>query len=396
MADVQVSNVVKRFGETSVLKGIDLHIQDGEFLTLIGASGCGKSTLLRIIAGLEPQTAGSIAIGGQVVDHLRPMQRRIAMVFQSYALYPHMTARENIATPLVIERTWLPERLPLLRLFSPRRAALRDSIEQDVQRVASQLQIEHLLSRRPSQLSGGQRQRVALGRAMVREPQAFLMDEPLSNLDASLRVRMRSELADLHRRLGATFIYVTHDQVEAMTMSDRVALMHEGEILQVGPPSMLYSQPANLRVARFLGSPRINVFQGALSNGRLAIDGAAIAGIPGGESDRPIFVGVRPEGLKIAPSDDQALTARLLRIEDLGHEAIIHARHDASDDAGNEIRVRLSEAEFAEAREAGYLGDVIALAIADGRIAVFEQDGARADLEVMANADAPSFAVAGG
>ena len=266
MAVVQVNNVVKRFGETPVLKGIDLHIQHGEFLTLIGASGCGKSTLLRIIAGLEPQTAGSIAIGGQVVDHLRPMQRRIAMVFQSYALYPHMTARENIATPLVMERTWLPERLPLLRLFSPRRTILRDSIEE--RRSARR----EPASNRTSAFKAAPRNYPVvndsaspLAGPWCASPQAFLMDEPLSNLDASLRVRMRSELADLHRRLGATFIYVTHDQVEAMTMSDRVALMHEGEILQVGPPSTLYSHPANLRVARFLGSPRINVFRGEVS-----------------------------------------------------------------------------------------------------------------------------------
>jgi multiple sugar transport system ATP-binding protein len=242
-----------------VLSGIDLDIADGEFLTLVGPSGCGKSTLIRIIAGLEPQTSGSIRIDGASVDHLRAHEWRVAMVFQSYALYPHMSVFANMALPLTMQRLSLWERVPLLRLLSAHRRRTMPKIREEVQSVAAQLQIEPLLGRRPAQLSGGQRQRVALGRAMVRHPSVFLMDEPLSNLDAKLRVHMRSELTDLHRRLKTTFIYVTHDQVEAMTMSDRVAMMDAGRILQLGTPAELYARPANVKVAQFIGSPAINL-----------------------------------------------------------------------------------------------------------------------------------------
>src|SRR5581483_7086015 len=216
MAGLSLRGVTKSFGNVPVLAPLDLDIADGEFLTLVGPSGCGKSTLLRIIAGLEPQSGGSVSIGGNGVDHLRPHERKVAMVFQNYALYPHMTVFDNIALPLTMARLSLLERLPLLRLFSPRRRGIVEGIVRDVRSVAEQLRIEKYFDRKPGQLSGGQRQRVALGRAMVRHPDVFLMDEPLSNLDAKLRVHMRSELAELHSRLGVTMIYVTHDQVEAM------------------------------------------------------------------------------------------------------------------------------------------------------------------------------------
>jgi len=239
MASVALQSIGKSFAGVPVLRDINLDIADGEFLTLVGASGCGKSTLIRIIAGLEPQSTGTVLIGGVPVDHLRPHERQVAMVFQSYALYPHMKVFANIALPLVMSRLTLVERLPFLRLMSRRRRSVMAGINDEVRAVAKQLQIEGLLERRPSQLSGGQRQRVALGRAMVRKPAAFLMDEPLSNLDAKLRVHMRSELAELHARIGTTFVYVTHDQVEAMTMSERVAMMDTGAILQLGRPSEL-------------------------------------------------------------------------------------------------------------------------------------------------------------
>jgi multiple sugar transport system ATP-binding protein len=226
-----------------VLKAVSLDVRDGEFLTLVGSSGCGKSTILRVIAGLESQDTGAVRIAGRSVDHLRPKQRNVAMVFQSYALYPHMSVKDNIAMPLIMQRLRLAERLPVIGRLSPRRAGVVEEIDGEVSAVARQLQIEQLLARKPSQLSGGQRQRVALGRAMVRRPDVFLMDEPLSNLDAKLRVHMRTELTDLHRRLGVTFVYVTHDQVEAMTMSDRVALMDEGRIVQLGAPADLYHDP---------------------------------------------------------------------------------------------------------------------------------------------------------
>jgi multiple sugar transport system ATP-binding protein len=221
----------------------------------VGPSGCGKTTLIRIIAGIESQDSGAVLIGGAPIDHLRPHERRVAMVFQSYALYPHMSVRANLSLPLVMARLRLHERLPLIRLLSTRRRTVMQGIESEVEAVAQQLQLGALLDRRPAQLSGGQRQRVALGRAMVRHPDVFLMDEPLSNLDAKLRVHMRTELA-------------AHDQVEAMTMSDRVAMMDSGQILQLGTPSELYGRPANVKVAQFIGSPAINLLPGSVgSNG---------------------------------------------------------------------------------------------------------------------------------
>jgi multiple sugar transport system ATP-binding protein len=327
VATVDIHGLSKVFGATRVLSGVDLGIADGEFLTLVGPSGCGKSTLLRIIAGLEPQDAGSIAIGGAPVDHLRPHERRVAMVFQSYALYPHMSVFDNVALPLVMARLSVAERLPLLRLLSPRRRRVMREVARDVEAVAAQLQIDRLLDRRPAQLSGGQRQRVALGRAMVRRPDVFLMDEPLSNLDAKLRVHMRTELAELHARLGATFIYVTHDQVEAMTMSDRVAVMDAGEILQLGSPSEIYQNPANLRVAQFIGSPAINLMPGTVGpSGGIELGGIRLpirVPLPAGTK---VTVGLRPEALTPSATAAQGpgLRARLRRSENLGAELILH------------------------------------------------------------------------
>ena len=253
-----MAGIAKQFGATSVLRDIDLDIRAGEFITILGPSGCGKSTLLRIIAGLEPQSAGSVAIDGVSMDGLPPDRRDIAMVFQSYALYPHLTVAENIAVPLRMRRLTRLQRLPGARAL-PAVRRIGASIGEAVQAVAATLRLESLLGRKPAQLSGGQKQRVALARAMVRQPKAFLMDEPLSNLDAELRVHMRAEIAQLHRQLGATFIYVTHDQAEAMTMSDRVAVILEGELRQIASPGELYRDPDDLRVAQFVGTPRINV-----------------------------------------------------------------------------------------------------------------------------------------
>ena len=257
MASVTLSEIRRSFGNTEVLKGIELEIEDGEFMTLVGPSGCGKSTLLRVIAGLDRGYSGGVSISGDKVDALSPRGRNIAMVFQNYALYPHLSVAANIATPLRLSRLSLFERIPLVRHLMLSRHAKQTEIDAEVIRVAGQLKIKELLSRKPGQLSGGQRQRVALGRAMVRNPDVFLMDEPLSNLDAALRVEMRRELTELHDRIGATFVYVTHDQIEAMTMSSRVAVMWQGELLQVGTPTELYARPADLRVARFIGSPPV-------------------------------------------------------------------------------------------------------------------------------------------
>jgi multiple sugar transport system ATP-binding protein len=330
VASLTLDSIEKSFDGTAVLRGISLDVADGEFLTLVGPSGCGKSTLIRIIAGLESQDRGTVAIGGASVDHLRPHERRVAMVFQSYALYPHMSVGANIALPLVMARLRLWERLPLLRLLSRRRRGVLRGVEDEVRAVARQLHIDNLLARRPGQLSGGQRQRVALGRAMVRQPAVFLMDEPLSNLDAKLRVHMRSELADLHQRLGATFVYVTHDQVEAMTMSDRIAMMELGQILQLGTPSELYERPLNVKVAAFIGSPSINLLPArVLERGAVELFGQRLplaVGLPAGSR---ITVGLRPEaiGLERGQAASEACSrapATLHRKENLGPEFILH------------------------------------------------------------------------
>ncbi|MGK7866907.1 ABC transporter ATP-binding protein [Falsiroseomonas sp. E2-1-a20] len=324
-AGITLRGIVKRYGTATVLDSIDLDIAPGEFLTLVGPSGCGKSTLLRTIAGFEPQDAGQVRIGGRAVDALPPAARDVAMVFQSYALYPHMTVAGNIATPLEMRRLSLAERLPLLRLLSPRRPRIRRGIMAEVEAVARQLDILPLMARKPAQLSGGQRQRVALGRAMVRDPAAFLMDEPLSNLDARLRVQMRTELADLHKRLGATFVYVTHDQVEAMTMSDRVALMETGRILQLGTPAALYDTPASMAVARFIGSPPINLLQAeARADGIILAESLRLhadSAVPHG----PVTLGLRPESLEPAPAEAPGtLPVTLRRAENLGAEWLLH------------------------------------------------------------------------
>src|SRR5438874_6100454 len=279
MASVELKSIGKSFGGAPVLSGIDLDVADGEFLALVGASGCGKSTLIRIIAGLEPQSSGSVFINGAPVDHLRPHERHVAMVFQSYALYPHMRVFANIALPLMMSRLNLFERLPIVRILSNRRRRVMAEIEREVRAVAAQLQIDALLERRPSQLSGGQRQRVALGRAMVRHPAVFLMDEPLSNLDAQLRVHTRGELKRLQSELGVTTIYVTHDQAEAMTLADRVAIMRDGLLQQVGPPREIYDRPANTFVGGFLGSPGMNFLRGQLSS-----EGSGLAWTATGQS----------------------------------------------------------------------------------------------------------------
>ncbi len=371
--------IVKRFGSARVLDGIDLDIRPGEFLTLVGPSGCGKSTLLRIIAGLEAQDAGSVAIGGRSVDALPPSERDVAMVFQSYALYPHMSVAANIASPLELRRLRLVERLPLLRWLSPRRPRVMREIMAEVRAMAAQLQLEGLLDRRPSQLSGGQRQRVALGRAMVRRPAAFLMDEPLSNLDAKLRVHMRTELAELHARLGATFVYVTHDQVEAMTMSDRVALMDRGRILQLGTPAALYDTPADLTVARFIGSPPINVIAARTEqDGTLRVAGLALrAPAPG-----PLSLGIRPEALHVVPAAPGLLQARLRRAENLGAEWLLHA--ETAD--GTPLAIRMTAAEHAAA--AGLIGETLNLRAARTGTHLFGADGRRIAMTEAAEATA--------
>lgn len=385
MAQLTLKNIRKSFGETEVLKDISLHVNDGEFVSLVGQSGCGKSTLLRIIAGLESADTGDILIDGVSMRDRAPKQRNIAMVFQDYALYPHMSVAENISMPLIMARLPLYARLPLLRYIAPAARRERPLIHADVEKVARQLHIEHLLDRRPAQLSGGQRQRVALGRALVRDPKIFLMDEPLSNLDAKLRVRVRAEISELHQSSGLTFIYVTHDQIEAMTMSDRVALLQSGNLLQIGAPGDLYENPASLDVARFIGSPEINVLDGTVTGEGVRLGGELLpVGFEGLHSG-PVKIGIRPEamtipdmpGLAFAHAAEQGpvLVFQKRLVEDLGPELLIHGAFSESPD----LPVRL------RAQKSGTYGQERALAAAEtlrlqlnlDALLYFREDGSR-------------------
>jgi len=302
MAAVSFREVVKSFGKTRVLHGISLDIADGEFVVLVGPSGCGKSTLLRMLAGLEDITGGTIAIDARVVNDVDSKDRDIAMVFQSYALYPHMTVRENMGFSL--------------RLRNEKQAL----IDQRVATAAKILNLEPFLQRHPRELSGGQRQRVAMGRAIVRDPKVFLFDEPLSNLDAKLRVAMRTEIKALHQRLKTTTVYVTHDQIEAMTMADRIAVMNEGRIEQLGEPLELYDRPANLFVAQFIGSPAMNIFDGTVRNGAVEALGVRwpASTMAGHTADgRRVRYGIRPEHLEPAGS---GIPAEVIVVEPMGAE----------------------------------------------------------------------------
>jgi multiple sugar transport system ATP-binding protein len=305
MAAVSFDEVTKQFGSSTVaVDHLSLTVNEGEFLILVGPSGCGKTTALRMVAGLEQVTSGEIAIDGRVVNDVVPTERDIAMVFQNYALYPHMSVSDNIAFPL--------------RQQKVKKAAIRERVAE----AARLLNIEDLLDRKPRELSGGQRQRVAIGRALVRRPKAFLMDEPLSNLDAKLRVQMRAELLSLHQRIGITTIYVTHDQTEAMTLGDRVVVMRHGVVQQVDAPERLYRKPANMFVAGFIGSPAMNFVEGTLSNGSVVLGEHTVPlPTPGGRSG-PVVVGIRPEDVVVG--DAGPLPAQIEITEQLGPEMLVH------------------------------------------------------------------------
>ncbi|MEX0663945.1 MAG: ABC transporter ATP-binding protein [Acidimicrobiia bacterium] len=314
MSRVALAGVTRRFGDMVAVNNLTLEVHDHEFLVLLGPSGCGKSTALRMIAGLEEPSEGTIQIGDRVVNDVAPKDRDIAMVFQSYALYPHMTVKRNIEFPL------------------KSRNVPKDEREQQVNEAARMLGLEDLLDRKPAELSGGQRQRVALARAVVRSPEAFLMDEPLSNLDAKLRVQTRAELIELQRRLNATVIYVTHDQVEAMTMGHRIAILDKGVLQQVDAPSDVYAKPANLFVARFIGNPPMNTVEGDLVGDELRVDSLviplpeALAGAAKGASISRAVLGIRPEHLSMGV--DGLIAAKVTVVEALGHERHIICRLD--------------------------------------------------------------------
>jgi multiple sugar transport system ATP-binding protein len=349
MADVVLKNVRKSFGKAHVIHGVDLDIKDGEFIVFVGPSGCGKSTLLRLIAGLEDISSGDLMIGGQRVNDLPPAKRGIAMVFQSYALYPHMNVYENMAFGLELAKSSKTE------------------IDAKVREAARMLQIENLLDRKPKQLSGGQRQRVAIGRAIVRDPKVILFDEPLSNLDAALRVQTRIEIAKLHTDTGATMIYVTHDQVEAMTLADRIVVLNAGKIEQVGTPLDLYHHPANLFVAGFLGSPQMNfikseVVQAGADGVQVRLPNGSTISVPvsgeGVRAGETVTLGIRPDHVEVNPQG--ALTGRIELVEELGENHLLYV--DAGH--GNRLTVRMpgdadmktgSEVTLALSRESSHL-----------------------------------------
>jgi multiple sugar transport system ATP-binding protein len=349
MATVRIERLGKDHGDTQVLGDVSLEVADGELLVLVGPSGCGKSTLLRCIAGLETLTRGRILIDGRDVTHVEPRDRDIAMVFQSYALYPHLSVRENLAFGLKMRKT------------------PRAEIDERVKEAAAMLGLEQLLERRPSQLSGGQRQRVAMGRAVVRRPKVFLFDEPLSNLDAALRGQMRVELMRLHQKLSATMIYVTHDQVEAMTLADRIAVLNKGALQQVGPPAELYETPANLFVARFIGTPEMNVLDAAE---------ARRAELVGELPDGVAQVGIRAESVQVsrrAAVVTSGAQAQVEVVEQLGHDALVHLTVE-----NMKLIARV------EGREAPRPGDRVRVSLPPASLHAFTREGARVELPLSA------------
>jgi len=344
MATVTLRNLVKTFGKTEVLHGINLEVQDGEFIVVVGPSGCGKSTTLRMLAGLDEVTSGEILIGDNVVNHLEPKERNIAMVFQNYAIYPHMSVRKNIG-------------------FGLRTAKMsKADKESRLEEVAEILGMTELLDRRPAQLSGGQRQRVAIGRAMVRDPSVFLFDEPLSNLDAQLRTQMRLEIKKLHLKVGTTIIFVTHDQVEAMTLADRIVIMKDGHIQQVGTPTQVYRHPANMFVAQFIGAPSMNMMKGRVTGNQIKLDAGPTIPAPAGVDGQEVFVGIRPNELTpAAPGQDHILEGIVSVEEPLGSETLIYV-----DVGGTEVIAT------APGRSVPSLGDTVKLTTPVEEIHVFD------------------------
>ena len=350
MAKVQLRDVRKSYGDAEVIHGVSIDVADGEFVVIVGPSGCGKSTLLRMVAGLEAITAGEIVIGDRVVNRLEPKDRDIAMVFQNYALYPHMSVFDNMAYGLRI------------------RGLAKSDIDARVRRAAGILELEPLHARKPRQLSGGQRQRVAMGRAIVREPAVFLFDEPLSNLDAKLRVQMRFEIQKLHRRLGTTSLYVTHDQVEAMTLAHRMIVMNAGRAEQIGTPMEVYENPASVFVAGIIGSPAMNFLAGTGEpDGRIALDGSgALAGAKPVASGRKVTVGVRPEHLIPSAPSTASIVGSVEMVEALGADTLVHVAV-----AGRSVIARLQHGTRA------VVGEPIALAAAPERVYLFDVESGR-------------------
>jgi multiple sugar transport system ATP-binding protein len=339
MPELTFDQVSKSFGDNLVIDRFSATIHNGEFLVLLGPSGCGKSTLLRMIAGLTPITSGELRFDGELVHTWGPRRRGVAFVFQTYALYPHMTVRANIAFPLVMDAFKKWYHLPFVNSIARWRLMNSPEIASRTESIARQLELETLLDRRPASLSGGQRQRVALARALVRNPSLYLLDEPLSNLDATLRTQMRSEIASLHRRVGKTFIYVTHDQVEAMTMASRIIIIDKGLVQQVDTPERIYAQPANTFVAHFVGSPPMNLLPVVHEGDRVAVSNAVAwkhcGEVPG---TGRLLLGIRPENLEFRPEGVGRIPAQVAAVERLGAETIVGCRL-VSDDREDENRL---------------------------------------------------------
>lgn len=326
MPRISFKDVTKDFGKSKVIHGFSADIDDGEFLVLLGPSGCGKSTMLRMIAGLAEVSSGTIHFDEQVINGLEPKERQIAFVFQSYALYPHMSVLDNIAFPLIMDRFKPWYHVPIVNSIARRLIRNTPEVRDKVSEVAKMLELEPMLSRRPRTLSGGQRQRVAVARALVRNPEVYLLDEPLSNLDAKLRTQMRSEITELYRKVKKSFIYVTHDQVEAMTMATRIIVMNEGQIRQIGTPDEIYHAPADTFVARFIGSPPMNLLSATAAGNSVALPGGQelklnSAAPRAGE----LTLGIRPEQIRVGVKGD-GLDARVESVENLGSEAILTLR----------------------------------------------------------------------
>ncbi|WP_027998343.1 ABC transporter ATP-binding protein [Sinorhizobium arboris] len=378
MSILSLRGITKSFTGNAILKGVSLEAEEGEFIALVGPSGCGKSTLLRIVAGLEHADGGEIVIGGREVSPLAAADRNVAMVFQSYALYPHLTAGQNIAVPLAMRRLSGAQRLPFVGNILPGQHQIRADIQRQVREMASSLKIDHLLDRKPGQMSGGQRQRVALARAMVRRPSVFLMDEPLSNLDANLRVHARGEIVELHRRAGVPTLYVTHDQSEALSMADRVAVMIGGKLLQLASPKEIYDDPAHIEVARFLGQPRINIIETRMdASGTVRFGALTLAGESPASGEAPIMLGVRPEFVRLNGNPDGILKARVERTEFLGSEVIVHARLSAISET---IVARISPSEAAPLT----VGMPVSVEIDPDRAMLFAASGERLRAQTVA------------
>ncbi|MFO0601315.1 MAG: sn-glycerol-3-phosphate ABC transporter ATP-binding protein UgpC [Myxococcaceae bacterium] len=341
MSDVRLLGIKKSFGDNAIVKGVDLEVKAGEFLVMVGPSGCGKTTLLRIISGLESMDSGELYIGGKKMNDVPPRERDVGMVFQSYALYPHMTVRENMAFGLELRK------LP------------RADIDSRVAEAARMLELGPLLDRKPKALSGGQRQRVAMGRVIVRRPQLFLFDEPLSNLDTALRVAMRGELARLHRQLGVTMIYVTHDQVEAMTLATRVAVFNKGVLQQLGPPLELYHRPANTFVAQFLGSPSMNLLDAKREGDRFVGKGFSLQAV--GDASGEVKIGLRPQDLRVGA--DGPLKGEVEAVERLGFDGYAFLKTEAGPVAA---RFENADVQVGQTVSVGLTGDVLHVFSADG------------------------------